>query len=119
LIIFDMNTCYYSIIEFGYQGVARNAPTSSPAGCAKGRGVACNALMPGLLRRKRLAMTGREELHTGRKSRRYASSLHVIAKAKPEAIQERNMDDIYLMCTVNETHGINERNASTFINSKQ
>jgi hypothetical protein len=70
------------------EGIAHNASTSPLAGYVYGRGMACHALLPGLLHRKRFAMTGSEESHASREHRYSNSSLHVIAKAKPEAIQD-------------------------------
>jgi hypothetical protein len=55
------------------------------------RGIACNALLPGLFRRKWLAMTWKEETYTGMEYRYYNSSLHDIAKAKPEAIRKLSL----------------------------
>jgi hypothetical protein len=51
-------------------------------------GLTRNALLPGLLRRKWLAMTWKEETYTGMEYRYYNSSLPVIAKVKPEAIRK-------------------------------
>jgi hypothetical protein len=55
------------------------------------RDIACHALLSGLLRRKQLAMMWKEEAHAGIEHYHCHSSLHVIAKAKPEAIRELSL----------------------------
>jgi hypothetical protein len=62
------------------EGIARNAPTSPSAGYVYGRGMACHVLLPGLLRRKRLAMTMLSARHCEDDSLKQSGNYHYYNK---------------------------------------